>query len=136
MKKLPIDKRSLLLSSDIVQSNQRLRTLWPVITAFALIVSAVRLNAGSATWKLDPINNDWNTAANWSPETVPDENTDVATFDTSNITNISVAFEFGLDSMVFNPGASAYTFVISPNYVGSIGFGGGGVINNSGVTQK
>src|SRR5213593_3549620 len=92
--------------------------------------------ADSATWKLNPTSNDWNTAANWSPETVPDENTDVATFEVSNITNISVAFEFGLDSMVFNPGASAYTFVISPNYVGSIGFGGGGVINNSGVTQN
>src|SRR5207249_8919909 len=37
---------------------------------------------------------------------------------------------------VFKPGASAYTIVISPPYIGSIGFGGAGVINNSGVTQN
>src|SRR5438552_69009 len=124
------------MSSETMKASVRLRTFWPLITAFAIIVTAVRLNAGSATWNLDPTNNDWNTAANWTPETVPDQPTDIATFDVSNITDISVASEFGLDSIVFNPGASAYTFVISPPYIGSIGFGGAGVINNSGLTQN
>jgi len=27
--------------------------------------------AGSATWELDPISGDWNTAANWTPNGVP-----------------------------------------------------------------
>jgi hypothetical protein len=136
MKKLPMHKRILLPSSDIEQSSDRLRIFWPLITVFAILVGAARLNAGSATWDLDPTSSDWNTAANWTPETVPDQNTDVATFDASNITEISVAIEFGfgLDSMVFNPGASAYTFVVDQS--SSIGFGGAGVINNSGVSQN
>jgi autotransporter-associated beta strand protein len=133
MKKLPTDKKILPVTSETAEPNKRLRTLWSLITVFAVILGPARINADSATWKLNPTNNDWNTPTNWTPETVPDQPTDVATFDVSNITNISVAIKFGLDSIVFNPGASAYTFVISQ--AGYIGFGGAGVINNSGVIQ-
>ena len=90
--------------------------------------------AGSATWKLNPVNSDWNTAANWTPETVPNERHDVATFGVSNITTITTTPAGGslIDSVVFEPGASAYTFS------GSIylRLTGAGIINNSGIIQR
>jgi autotransporter-associated beta strand protein len=136
MRTLHTDERTFLITSETTRSNKRLRTLWSLIIVFAVILGPARLNADSATWKLNPTNNDWNTAANWTPERVPDQPTDVATFDVSNITDISVAIDFGLDSIVFNPGASAYTFVISQPYIGYITFDGAGVINNSALTQN
>jgi len=47
--------------------------------------------ADSATWNLNPTSNDWNTAANWTPATVPDGPLDVATFAVSNTTGVSLA---------------------------------------------
>ena len=46
--------------------------------------------AGSATWKSDPPSNDWSSAANWSPMTVPNGPSDVARFATSSVTGISL----------------------------------------------
>ena len=40
--------------------------------------------AGSATWNLNPASGDWNTAANWTPATVPNDESDVATFGVSS----------------------------------------------------
>jgi len=56
---------------------------------FAFILD---VNAGSATWKLNPTTGDWNTAANWNPPTVPNQPTDIATFDVSNTAQISISF--------------------------------------------
>jgi autotransporter-associated beta strand protein len=96
------------------------------------------VDAGSATWKLNPITGDWNTAGNWDPPTVPNQSTDVATFDASSTTQISISFaapdRIDLDSMVFNPGASAYTVTAAPT--ASVYLDGAGIINNSGVTQN
>ena len=86
--------------------------------------------AGSATWSLNPITTDWNTAANWTPQTVPNGETDVATFDVSNVTDVSVSDYVFLDSIVFNPGASAYNII----FHGAVD--GAGLINNSGVIQN
>jgi len=41
-----------------------------LVAALALWATDAAL-AGSATWKLNPTSGDWNTAANWSPSTVP-----------------------------------------------------------------
>jgi len=43
-----------------------------------------RAYATDATWNLNPTSSDWNTAANWTPNTVP---TGTATFEVSNTTN-------------------------------------------------
>jgi hypothetical protein len=32
---------------------------------------AINVHADSATWNLNPATNDWNTANNWTPATVP-----------------------------------------------------------------
>lgn len=112
--------------------------------SFALVAAAIlicgtttSIHAASATWKTNPTTNDWNTAANWTPETVPDESADVATFDVSNTTTVSVMTEFSLGSIVFNPGASAYTISINEsNPTGFILISGTGVVNNSAATQN
>jgi autotransporter-associated beta strand protein len=87
--------------------------------------------AGSATWNFSPANSDWNTAQNWTPETVPDEPTDVATFAVSNVTNVSTSQSGGTNvgGITFTPGASAYTITFDGIFWGQ------GITNNSGVTQ-
>jgi hypothetical protein len=93
---------------------------------------ALHARAGSATWNLNPASNDWNTAANWTPATVPNMPADTATFGVSNKKSISTSAGFGLNGMVFNPGASAYTISTSD----FIDISGTGIVNNSGVTQN
>jgi len=56
--------------------------------------------AGSATWNLNPVDNNWITAANWTPETVPYSETDVATFGASNVTDLVMGdAPDGIDSL-------------------------------------
>src|SRR5262249_41891355 len=88
--------------------------------------------AGSATWNLSPASNDWNTATNWTPATVPNGPSDVANFAVSNTTNITCSAGVGLDSIVFGPGASAFT-ITAP--FETFAFSGLGIVNNSTVTQ-
>lgn len=89
--------------------------------------------AGSATWKLSPINGSWNISDNWTPATVP-QGTDTATFAASNITSVSEALGFGsLGAYQFNAGASAYTITFYPSVTFQIT--GSGVTNDSGVLQ-
>jgi autotransporter-associated beta strand protein len=98
------------------------------------LITPVSAYAGSATWNLNPGNNDWNTATNWMPATVPNSPTDVATFDLSNTTNVAVSAVTTVDSVVFGPGASAFTIT---GAVGtSVTISGAGVVNNSGITQN
>jgi autotransporter-associated beta strand protein len=89
--------------------------------------------AGSATWNLNPGSGDWNTATNWTPNTVPGE-FDIATFDISNTTDITFSQESGVLEMLFNPGASSFNFTIS--HFQALTFTIVGVVNNSGVTQN
>jgi len=88
--------------------------------------------ADSATWNANPVDNDWNNPANWTPNTVPNGPNDIATFGVSQTTGISLSTSVGLNGMVFNPGASVYTISLT----GSINFSGTGTDNNSGVTQN
>src|SRR5437667_3752147 len=65
--------------------------------------------ADSATWNLNPISGDWNTAANWTPNTVPNGPSDTATFGVSNITDISLSHRIQVEAIVFSAGASPFT---------------------------
>ncbi len=92
--------------------------------------------AGSATWKLDPINDDWDHDANWMPEIVPDGPADTATFQKSHITNVSITHgekDTELSEVVFDPGASAFTISLDSSFKLSIS--GAGITNNSGLQQ-
>jgi len=91
------------------------------------------LQAGSAVWKLAPTSEDWNTAANWTPETVPNDPADVATFGNSNTAAISFSAQTHVDSLVFDPGATAFTFSTTEH---GLAFFGAGIVNNSGDEQN
>jgi hypothetical protein len=83
--------------------------------------------ADVATWLASPATNDWNTASNWTPATVP---INTAFFDASNTTSLSFsAATTSIDAMQFNPGAPAYTFSIGAGQTLTIS--GQGIINNS-----
>ena len=105
-----------------------------LVAAALLFVAVQRPSlAGSATWATNPTSGEWNTAANWVPNTVPNSMTDVATFATSNVTDvINSNVIVNLDSLVFSPGASQYTISALDN----IELYGPGIVNNSGILQS
>jgi hypothetical protein len=89
------------------------------IAAIVVIASTCTLDAGSATWNLNPVNNQWNDAQNWTPTTVPYGENDVATFGTSNVTDVTLGVTPNGDAgnilggIVFGPGARAYTITMT-----------------------
>ncbi|MEP6636769.1 MAG: hypothetical protein ABJB97_08580, partial [Acidobacteriota bacterium] len=78
-----------------------------------LILTNQPARAGSATWKLDPISGDWNTAANWTPATVPNGSSDTATFGASNLTDVSLSNAVQVSEVVFGADTSAFTISAS-----------------------
>ena len=109
-----------------------------VLFACATFLSAASIaHAGSATWNLNPTNGDWNTAANWTPATVPNGATDLATFGASNTTNVSLSASITVDTIIFNPGASACTILLGTSSRAiALTIGGAGIVNNSGIVQN
>jgi autotransporter-associated beta strand protein len=100
-----------------------------------MFLPSVIARAGSAQWDLNPGSGDWNTAANWTPMTVPNASTDIATFDLSNTTAISTSVDTEVDSVVFSSGASAYTITASAGFF-TLTISGTGITNSSGITQN
>ena len=99
-----------------------------VLLAPAALIGAATLPAAAqdATWNLNGTG-DFNTAANWTPATVP---TGTAFFGTSNQTNVSVAAFTTIGGWTFNAGASNYTFTIGGGIL--LGFNGAGIVINGG----
>jgi len=118
----------------IIPSRLHLRAAAYILCAvlLAFLLSAVSGFAGSATWNLNPTSGDWNTAANWTPVTVPNGPNDTATFDVSNTTNINVS-GIEVNSIIFTPDASAYTLTIRDS---DVTISGVGITNNSGSIQN
>ena len=83
-----------------------------VLLTFALAASAL---ADSATWKMNPSSGDWNTAANWTPNTVPNGPSDIATFATSSVTNVVLSSGVEVNGIVFAAGASVFTITVGPS---------------------
>ena len=91
--------------------------------------------AGSSVWQSSPPTSDWNTATNWTPNTVPNGSADVATFAFSAITGVSTsAANTEVNGITFNAGASAFTITIGAN--NQLTISGTGITNNSGITQN
>ncbi len=103
------------------------------ITLFSLFVAQLA-SAGSATWDLNPGSGDWNTAANWTPATVPNGLTDIATFGVSNVTNVSPSLKITLSGIEFVSGASAFTLTVISQR--TFQFVGNGIQNDSGIVQN
>jgi autotransporter-associated beta strand protein len=123
------------------------RQLFVVIALAALAAAGVKsLHADDATWKVNPVSNDWNTAQNWTPETIPNSRTAVATFGASNTSTVLCQASGDgyantyVGDVVFAPGASAYSIRITPDfdviYPSLIVFNQQGIINNSGIAQN
>jgi autotransporter-associated beta strand protein len=109
-----------------------------------MMASTCTLEAGSATWNLNPVNNHWSKAQNWTPATVPYGENDVATFETSNVTHVILGPTQNGDAgnplggIVFGPSASAYTITMTAVFgqTSYLAFYGAGITNNSGTTQN
>ncbi len=110
----------------------------PAVLASGIILLANPLSyAGSATWDLNPRNGDWNTPANWTPTTVPNGVSDTATFGLTNINTVSLSADVEVDSIVFAPGASAYTIASGTGQSRiALNLSGQGIVNNSGAVQN
>jgi autotransporter-associated beta strand protein len=105
-----------------------------LLSVFILMLTAQTSRAGNATWKSSPSSGDWNTAANWTPMTVPNAPTDTATFAASNQTTVSNSAAVEVDGVVFDAGASAFTIMPArafPFYIEGVG-----ITNNSGMIQN
>ncbi len=100
----------------------------------ALLIAPLPAAAQNATWLGNPATNDFNTAANWSPATVP---TGTANFGASNTTSLTLSSDITLGGWTFSSSAPNYTFTSAIN----LGFTGAGIvtggstvtINNSGA---
>jgi autotransporter-associated beta strand protein len=104
-----------------------------LLCGLLLLIPNASAQAGSATWNLNPTSGDWNTATNWTPNTVPNGLDDIATFGFSNQTAITVStFGTEVNELIFNPAASAFTISSGPNFTIS----GIGITNNSGLAQN
>jgi hypothetical protein len=55
----------------------------------------------NAQWDLNPISGDWNTAANWTPNGVPNGPADTATFGLSNTTDVSISENTEVNGIIF-----------------------------------
>src|SRR4030095_16532305 len=110
-----------------------------------LILAAIRCSlmflvptvtyAISAQWDLDPISGDWNTAPTGTPNGVPNGPADIATFDLSNTTDVSISANTEVNGITFTSAATnPYTITASPGLMLTIS--GAGITNNSGMTQN
>lgn len=96
------------------------------------LVSAVAY-ADSAQWSLNPTSSDWNTAANWTPVTVPNGPADIATFGLSNTTDVSISASTEVNEIVFTAAATnPYSIEIHGD---GLTLSGTGITNNSGIAQ-
>ncbi len=110
------------------------RSLVLLIIAGLPVLTAPPCLASSATWAENPVSGDWNTSANWVPETVPNGPADVATFAESNITDVTTSPGITeVDSVVFDASAPPCTVTTGVGSVFKIS--GKGIINNSATVQ-
>src|SRR5690349_23470451 len=110
-----------------------MKTAFLLAFAFLLFLSDC-LYGGSATWNVNPVDDEWFNSSNWTPATVPNGPSDPATFGVTNMNIISFTTDTEVAGMIFQPGASAYIFGTAPNGA-HLTLSGAGVTNNSGSTQ-
>jgi autotransporter-associated beta strand protein len=112
----------------------RVASIATILSGAILILSAQASHAGSATWNLNPVSGQWVDPLNWTPPTIPNGPTDVATFDSSSITNVSIPAHIEVDRIVFNPSGSAFTITV--NSMVQLTLSGTGIMNSSGNAQN
>jgi hypothetical protein len=134
------ERNDICIPNDLSFSHRRFvsQLLALPVTLLLVLLSVSTSVAGSAVWNLNPISGDWNTAANWTPMTVPNGTFpfgpfDIATFAQSNITAVSLSDETNVNSIVFVPTASAFTISTESQ---RLRLEGAGILNTSGTAQN
>jgi autotransporter-associated beta strand protein len=97
-----------------------------------LLLLSPTVRAASGTWLSNPVDNNWNNPANWSSGTVPGA-FDIATFETSSITDLEIPQGNAVGDIFFNPNADAFTITALP---GAVFETFDALVNNSGVEQN
>jgi autotransporter-associated beta strand protein len=108
-----------------------------VVLAIATLACAVSptAHADSGTWLVNPLSGDWNTAANWSSNSVPNGSSDIGTFDFSNQTDVSISAPTTVSGIVFDAGANGLFYNVTCQEGQSLSLVGTGITNNSGTLQ-
>src|SRR5690242_3636364 len=106
-----------------------------LIALLSLLGLSASVRADSGTWLSSPADNNWNNNANWTGATYPNGPLDVATFATSNTTNVHVTSSITSDGITFDPSASAFTITVNGGAVPNVVTMVNSVTNNSGITQ-
>lgn len=114
------------------------------LTAISMMACAGGLEAGSATWDLNPVSDEWSNTQNWTPMSIPNGENDVASFGKSSVTGVNLGLTqtgdagYYLAEAVFGPGASAYTITMTAVHgeTSYLDFDDAGITNNSGITQN
>ena len=99
------------------------------------LIAAQPAQGDNSTWNLNPTSGDWNTAANWTPASVPNAPDATAIFDFSNTTNVSLSGRTTVGEIIFNPGASAFTITAPDQMADALSIVGAGLSNQSGIEQ-
>ena len=84
-------------------------------------------SAQDAMLLANPVSSDWNTAANWSPATVP---SGTAIFGPSSVTSITFSANTAIGTLQFNSDAPAFTFGGPFSNNASLTVNGRGIVNN------
>lgn len=110
---------------------------YPALVALLFFGTYDISHAGSATWKLNPENGDWNSASNWMPATVPNGAGDEASLGASSGAAISIDTDIEVSALTFKPGASAYTLsIVSGGADTLFVLSGAGITNDSDTMQN
>lgn len=132
-----VESEKCLQKKDGFDYGEGMNTRSALFGLFGLACFAPGSYATSATWHLSPPTSSFDTALNWTPNTVPNQPADTATFDVSNTTTVNLTSADNVGTIAFNPDASPYT-IVAP--LGDLILGAkistAGVVNNSGVTQN
>jgi hypothetical protein len=86
-----------------------LHTLVTVMTLLLMLGRASQALAGSATWNSSVETGDWNTAANWTPNVVPNGPADTATFASPFSTDIGCSENTEVEGITVDQNASSFT---------------------------
>ncbi len=110
-----------------------------LVFAFTGLLLSGTVLAEANTWLATPVDNNWNNPANWSQHVLPNIGRS-GEFSHSTVTSVEVSDFSAAGTIIFSPGASAYTITYTftdqtdPTYF--FYEGGDGIDNQSGITQK
>jgi hypothetical protein len=96
--------------------------MWTRLAAAFLCPAAV--HAQDATWMLDPGSGDFNTAANWTPPTVP---VGIAIFNDSSVVALTISSATTIQELHFTAAAPVYSF----NLTNDLTINGNGIVSDS-----